>query len=89
MYRIYGFDPEEASDLGTTLQRVHPEDRAKWRETINRAIAEKSDYEVEFRIFFEAALSNTSTRRPSCFERIRDLMEFVGSATDITDASRQ
>jgi len=47
-YRIYDFDPEEGVPAWEDrLQRVHPEDRAKWQGTIDRAIAEKSDYQVE------------------------------------------
>src|SRR6267143_1590725 len=50
-YRIYGFDPENGPPVfEERLQRTHPEDRAKWQGAIDRAIAEKSDYEVEFRI---------------------------------------
>src|SRR3979409_429404 len=50
-YRIYGFDPEKGPPAWEErLQRAHPEDRARWQGTIDRAVAEKSDYEVEFRI---------------------------------------
>ena len=50
-YRIYGFDPEKGPPgWEQRLERVHPEDRTRWQEVIDRAIAEKSDYEVEFRI---------------------------------------
>jgi PAS domain S-box-containing protein len=50
-YRIYGFDPKDGMPSGQQrLQRVHPEDRARFQAVMDRAIAEKSDYEVEFRI---------------------------------------
>src|SRR5467141_4345930 len=50
-YRIYGFDPENGPPaFEERRQRTHPEDRAKWQGAIDRAIAEKSGYEVEFRI---------------------------------------
>src|SRR5204863_6145712 len=50
-YRIYGFDPKDGMPAWEErLQRVHPEDRARWQGTIDRAIGEKSEYEVEFRI---------------------------------------
>ena len=55
-YRIYGFDPENgAPAFDQLLQRTHPEDRAKWKEAIDRAIDRKSDYEVEFRILLPEA----------------------------------
>src|SRR3984957_11436308 len=50
-YRIYGFEPDQGAPVWEQrLQRIHPEDRAKWLEAIDRAISERSDYEVEFRI---------------------------------------
>ncbi len=50
-YRIYGFDPENSPPtFEERQQRTHPEDRAKWQEAIDLAIAEKSGYEEEFRI---------------------------------------
>src|SRR6202171_3774001 len=50
-YRIYGFDPEKGPPtFDERRQRTHPEDRAKWQGAIDRAIAEKSGYEAEFRI---------------------------------------
>src|SRR5262249_39121270 len=50
-YRVWGFDPKEGlPGWEKRLQRVHPADRAMWEDTIERAIREKSDYDVEFRI---------------------------------------
>src|SRR5262249_109307 len=49
-YRIYGFDPQDGMPTWEQrLQRVHPEDRGRYQAAINRAIAEKSGYGVEFR----------------------------------------
>jgi PAS domain S-box-containing protein len=50
-YRIYGFDPEEGMiTWEKRLERIHPDDRAGQQQAIYRAINEKSDYEVEYRI---------------------------------------
>src|ERR1700676_1236670 len=50
-YRVYGFDPQEGMpSWEKRLRRVHPQDRSEWQGAIDRAIAEKSDYELEFRI---------------------------------------
>src|SRR5207245_11510663 len=41
-YRIYGFDPQAGiPSWEERLQRIHPEDRARYQATIDRAIAEK------------------------------------------------
>jgi PAS domain S-box-containing protein len=85
-YRIYGFDPEKDSPAWEErLERVHPDDRATWQGTIDRAIAEKSDYEMEFRIVLpDATLKYIHTVGHPVLNASGDLTEFVGSATDIT-----
>jgi PAS domain S-box-containing protein len=87
-YRIYGFDPEKGiPDWEQRLRRIHPEDRAKWQTTIDRAIGEKSDYEVEFRILLpDGTLKDIHTVGHPVFNASGDLTEFVGSATDVTAA---
>jgi PAS domain S-box-containing protein len=89
-YRIYGFDPEKGPPAWEErLQRVHPEDRAKWQGAIDRAIGEKSDYEVEFRILLPAGtVKYIHTVGHPVLNASGDLAEFVGSATDITDRKR-
>jgi len=86
-YRIYGFDPSEGPPVWEKrLERVHPEDRLKWRSTNERAIMDKADLDQEYRILLpngkvkwihsvgHPVVSNTG-----------DLEQFVGSSTDITE----
>src|SRR5882762_6911784 len=89
-YRIYGFDPEEGMPAWEErLQRVHPEDRANWQGTIDRAIGEKSDYKVEFRILLpDGTVKYIHTVGHPVLNASGDLVEFVGSATDITGRKR-
>jgi PAS domain S-box-containing protein len=89
-YRIYGFDPEEGMPgREERLQRTHPEDRAKWQGAIDRAIAEKSNYELEFRILLPGGtVKYIHTVGHPVLNASGDLMEFVGSATDITERKR-
>src|SRR6267154_5472927 len=50
-YRSYGFDPALGAPVWEKrLERVHPEDRFKWKSTIELAILEKADFDVDFRI---------------------------------------
>jgi PAS domain S-box-containing protein len=85
-YRIYGFDPEKGPPAWEErLQRVHPEDRARWQEAIDRAIAEESGYEVEFRILLPGGtVKHIHTVGHPVLDASRDLAQFVGSSTDIT-----
>jgi len=89
-YRIYGVDPEEGMpSWEERLRRVHPQDRATWQGTIDRAIREKSDYEVEFRILLpDGTVKYIHTVGHPVFNASGDLTEFVGSATDITERKR-
>jgi PAS domain S-box-containing protein len=89
-YRIYGFDPENAPPaFEQLLQRTHPEDRAKWKGAIDRAIDRKSDYEVEFRILLpDATTKYIHTVGHPVLNASGDLVQFVGSSTDITERKR-
>jgi PAS domain S-box-containing protein len=86
-YRIYGFDPEKDPPAWEErLQRVHPEDRARWKGTIDRAIAEKSGYEVEFRILLPGGtVKYIHTVGHPVLNASGDLVQFVGSSMDITE----
>src|ERR1700751_1556912 len=86
LYRIYGFDPENGPPAPELpLQRIHPEDRARWQGALDRAIAEKSDYEVEFRIILpDGSVKHLHTIGHPVLNASGDLAQFVGSSTDIT-----
>ena len=89
-YRIYGFDPEGGiPTLQQRLQRIHPEDRAKWQEATDRAVGEKSDYDVEFRIALPGAVVKyIHTVGHPVLDASGNLVQFVGSSTDITERKR-
>src|ERR1700686_4477174 len=89
-YRIYGFDPENGPPaFEERRQRTHPEDRAKWQVAIDRAIAEKSEYEVEFRILLPGGtVKHILTVGHPVLNASGDLVQFVGSATDVTERKR-
>jgi PAS domain S-box-containing protein len=86
-YRIYGFDPENGPPaFEERRQRTHPEDRGKWQGAIDRAIAEKSGYEVEFRILLPGGtVKHIHTVGHPVLNASGDLVQFVGSSTDITE----
>jgi len=86
-YRIYGFDPEEGMPAwDKRLQRIHPDDRAKWQQAIDQAISEKSDYEVEFRLLLpDGKVRHLHTVGHPVLDASGNLVQFVGSSTDITE----
>jgi PAS domain S-box-containing protein len=86
-YRIYGFDPAEGAPTSEEcLERIHPEDRLKWKGTIERAIVEKADYEHEFRILLPNGMAKwiRAAGHPVLSDA-GDLEQFVGNSTDITE----
>src|ERR1700719_2675562 len=89
-YRIYGFDPEKGmSAWEERIQRIHPEDRAKWQQKIDRAIGDKSDYEVEVRILLpDGTVRFINTIGHPVLNASGDLTQFVGSAMDVTERKR-
>jgi PAS domain S-box-containing protein len=89
-YRIYGFDPKQGMPAWEQgLQRIHPEDRGIWEGAIERAIRERSDYNLEFRIVFpDGILKWVHTVGHPSFSAAGELVQFVGSSMDITDRKR-
>jgi len=89
-YRIYGFDAKEGIPAWEErLQRIHPEDRAKWQGAIDRAIDEKADYEVEFRILLpDGTVKYIHTVGHPVLNASGELMQFVGSSMDISASKR-
>src|SRR6201997_1894362 len=86
-YRIYGFDPEEGMSIWKErLQRIHPEDRVKWQEATDRAIDEKSDYEVEVRLLLPGGtVKYIHTVGHPVLNSSGELVQFVGSSMDVTE----
>src|SRR5712692_10434178 len=86
-YRIFGFDPAEGAPTREEyLERVHPEDRLKWTGITERAIAEKADYDHEFRILLpNGKVKWIRTVGHPVLSNTGDLEGFVGSSTDITE----
>jgi PAS domain S-box-containing protein len=86
-YRLYGFDPEDGLPAWEKrLERIHPDDRARWQGALDRAIVEKSNYDVEFRILLpDGTVKHIHTVGHPILNASGDLVQFVGSSTDITE----
>jgi PAS domain S-box-containing protein len=85
-YRIYGLDPGEGAPTWEEyFERIHPEDRLKWKGAVERAILEKADYDHEFRILLpNGKVKWIRTAGHPVLSTTGDLEQFVGSSTDIT-----
>ena len=85
-YRLCGFDPKDRMPTWEQqLQRIHPEDRARVQATTDRAIAEKSDYEVEFRIVApHMPIRFIHSVGQPVMSASGELLQFVGVMMDVT-----
>jgi PAS domain S-box-containing protein len=89
-YRVYGFDPSDGlAAWEKRLQRIHPDDRARRQQIIDKAITEKSEYEVEYRILLpDGAVRHIYSVGHPVLDASGDLVQFLGSSTDITEHRR-
>jgi PAS domain S-box-containing protein len=89
-YRIWGLDPLQGlPDRETVLQRIHPDDRERVNEETERALREKRDFALEFRIVLpEGTVKHIeSTGRP-LFSTDGELVEMVATHVDVTERKR-
>jgi PAS domain S-box-containing protein len=86
-FRIYGFDQEDGmSAWNKRLERIHPDDRDKRQQAIDRAVSERSEYEVEYRIILPTgAVRHLHSVGHPVLDSSGNLVQFVGSSTDITE----
>jgi formate hydrogenlyase transcriptional activator len=86
-YRIYGFDSKLGMPVWKErLERVHPEDRSTWQGTIERAIQERSDYEVEFRILLpDGTIRWIQTVGHPVLSAAGELVQFIGVSMDVAE----
>src|SRR6476620_1114319 len=89
-FRIFGYDPEKTQpSYKLFLQTVHPEDRSTIEQNLDRAVAEKSGFDMEFRI----ALADGSIKhvqgvgRPVLSES-GEVNHYTGTTVDISERKR-
>jgi PAS domain S-box-containing protein len=89
-YRLFGFDPELGMPtVEERLQRVHPEDRAKCTEAIERVIGEATTADLEFRVVPPgSALKYIRVIAHPTFTASGELEELVGTVMDVTERKR-
>ncbi|HXJ14943.1 MAG TPA: sigma 54-interacting transcriptional regulator, partial [Candidatus Limnocylindrales bacterium] len=88
--RIFGVGSEE--DVSTTeffLGRIHPEDRPAAERVFAEAGAAKTSYESDYRIVLpDGSIKNIHTIGHPVLNEEGELVEFVGTAMDVTEQRR-
>jgi PAS domain S-box-containing protein len=89
-YRLFGLDPESDSpSFDAAYQRIHPEDRATFDKVVDRAIRERSDFEVDFRtVIPDGSTKYLRSVGHPVFSASGELVEFVGTGMDITERTQ-
>jgi PAS domain S-box-containing protein len=85
-FRIFGLDPEAFTPTKENTQRfIHREDLPFVEETLKRAVREKNEFELEYRIIRPdgSIRYHRGIGRP--LERGNGELEFIGMVVDVTD----
>nr|WP_246718095.1 PAS domain-containing protein [Rhizobium sp. BK060] len=89
-YRILEFDPRNGLPSRDAVeQRIHPGDRERVREEARRAVEQKRDYKLEYRIELPAGNIKyiEMTAHPK-FSANGELLEVVSTLLDVTERKR-
>ena len=89
-FRIFGFDPETAKpSYPMFLERIHPKDRLFVEQTLDRAVRERSDLEMDYRIVLtDGSTKYLQSLGHPVIRESGDLVEFVGTVMDVTERKR-
>ena len=89
-YRIFGLDPQKGLPArDEPISRIHPDDREKFIQAFDRAIYQKVDTEVEYRIVLpDGTLKYARGIGHPVLSSNGELVEIVGTVVDITERKR-
>jgi PAS domain S-box-containing protein len=89
-FRIFGFEPgPDPTTYGEAFRRIHPEDQAVFQTRLDKALAEKRDFEVEFRIILpDGTMKYIHTLGHPVLNSAGEVEELVGTGVDITRQKR-
>jgi PAS domain S-box-containing protein len=87
-FAIFGYEPTVKPSIAVMLDRVHPDDAAAVRATIDRASDDRSAFDIEFRLLLpDGAIKHVHAVARPMEDEPRNA-QFVGSLMDVT-AARQ
>ena len=90
MFRLFGFDPQQGLPMWDQwVQRIHPEDRDKFRMAGDRTFLEKLHCDVEFRIVKpDGTVKHIHGIGHPVLSPSGELVQVVGTMVDITEHKR-
>jgi transcriptional regulator with GAF, ATPase, and Fis domain/predicted ATPase len=88
-YRIFGFDRMQRPTVAALLSLVHPGDRTKVQEMIDRAPQQASDWDLDYRLMLtDGGVKHLHVAAQAVRHAATGALEFVGAVMDVT-AARQ
>jgi PAS domain S-box-containing protein len=89
-YRIFGLDPRDGlPSYEVAWQRTHPDEQERVREQVRRAVRQKRDYKLEFRILlFDGTIKHIESTAHPKFSTSGELVEVVSTIIDVTERKR-
>ena len=89
-FRIFGFDPEKTEpSFQLFLETVHPEDRSFIERNLEKAVREKSGFDMEFRIALtDGSIKNVQGVGRPVVEESGEVDRYIGTTVDITQRKR-
>jgi PAS domain S-box-containing protein len=89
-YRLHGFDPRDGlPPFEELFQRMHPDDQPTLKELMERMVREKMEFEYDYRLVHPGgAVRDIHTTGHPVLSPTGDLIEYMGTAIDITDRKR-
>ena len=89
-YRVLGFDPGDGLPrMEELIQRIHLDDQPAFRESAKRAVNNKLDEEVDYRIVHPGgAVRDIHSIGHPVFSASGELIEFTGTVIDVTERKR-
>ncbi len=90
LFRIFGFDPQHGLPTrDQALQRIHTEDRDPFKQAFDRAIHQKVDAEVEYRIVLpDGRVRHVHGIGHPVWNANGEVVEVVGTTVDVTERKR-
>ncbi|WP_202639223.1 PAS domain S-box protein [Bradyrhizobium sp. CCBAU 051011] len=87
-FRMFGYDKAPSIKHATVFQRVHPDDRARVEQTIDRASRDGKDFAHGYRLLMpDGSVKHVHATAHAVTDASGE-MEFVGAVTDVTARKR-
>jgi NO-binding membrane sensor protein with MHYT domain/signal transduction histidine kinase len=88
-FRIFQYDPTRKPTVELILQRVHPEDAALVKQTIERASQDGKDFDFEHRLLMpDGSIKHLHIVAYAERDKSGEFTEFIGVLMDITERKR-